>query len=218
MNLQNILKILKTVFMFFLKSGKKLARSVTVPKTSKQVEDNQSSSGVPQSQPELQPSQESSSSTLHSSVKFPYQTDEGFKIDTQEWGCALVCIAKISYEEFGFNAATSEEIIQKIEAVKSLAMQAGYIDSELTILDYDKVFLLFGIIAVYTDKHEPVYMMCENKEREMLYMMYGEVGHFVVGTGMSAIAWDPYSEQGSRTAKNGNVINKRIFDIKGWVA
>ena len=218
MNSQDILKNLRKGFMFFWNLGKRLVQFITMLKQTKQLEGKPSCSGVPPSPQELQASQELSSLLKPSSVEFPYQTDPLFPEDVNKWGCALLCIAKIAYEELGFTPGSKEEIVKRVLAVRQVGIREGYLDEELTILDYNKVFLLFGLIVMYTDKHEPVYLMCDDKEREMLYMEFDGQGHFVCGDGRSQVKWDPYSKKGSRTAKYGRVVNKRIFEVKGWVA
>ena len=87
-----------------------------------------------------------------------------------------------------------------------------YADDAITsVSDYD-------VVAVYTDTHEPVYRQCEANERELLFIEYEGVFHFVCGDGKGQIKWDPYSAKGSKTARLGEVKSKRSFTIKGWIA
>ena len=201
-----ILQILEKVLVLLKKLLKK----------PKKIKEEVSQSTQQSYQASYLPSQSLSSLLKPLEVEFPYQTDERFSEDINKWGCALLCIAKIAWNERGFKANSTEEIIDVIMKAKQVGINVGYLDEELTILDYNKVFLLFGLIVMYTDSHEPVYVICGSNEREMLYMEYLNVGHFVVGDGLSKVVWDPYSKEGSKTAKYGRVVSKRIFEIKGW--
>jgi hypothetical protein len=48
-------------------------------------------------------------------------------------------------------------------------------------------------------------------------MRYEDAEHFVVEKGHNEVGWDPWSAKGSRTGRNGHVVDKRVFKIVGKV-
>ena len=148
--------------------------------------------------------------------EFPYQYDSSFSKQYQESGCYAHCVAKIAYEEGGFQ---DSNIRTRINAVIEASLKANYITDKIYVLDPDKVFLLYGVIAKYGQKHEAPEYVCAPDEREILCFNRKteedkEIFHFVVGYPDGSI-WDPLKR--SRTVAEGFLASKRIFKILGRV-
>ena len=150
---------------------------------------------------------------------FPYQNDAGFPDEYNESGCYAHAIAKIAFDEEAF----SIDPVEMINSVLPLAQAEGVLDREYTVGDPDRLFCLFGLWTIYTDKWESMNRQCEVDEREAVRFYYAdekEKGakadkfHFVVGDGFGKCAWDPW-HGGSKAVRVGRAIDKRVFKIIG---
>lgn len=118
----------------------------------------------------------------------------------------------MAWEEGGFKSFDLRKSISKAAAI---CREADYMNSRFKVLAPEAVFLAFGLIVLYTDRWEPPDRLRQAGERAVLRMRYEETEHFVVEGGHNMVGWDPWSDEGSRTGKNGYVVDKRIFKVLG---
>lgn len=208
------LKSLSAGFMSLLiRELRRVLHESGLTKEEKQKE-KLSSSTLQPSQPLPQDSrpQSSYSKPLSSDLEFPRQTDNYFNNVIRKYGCYVLSIAKIAYDEKAFCEDNVRcRIATNIEIGKAL----GYLTANLRVLDPVKMFVLFGLLVKYNDRHDPPHEMCRPEQREILYFENGNMGHFVVGNGMGDVAWDPWLN--SNTVQYGKLVSKRIFTVIGKV-
>lgn len=142
-----------------------------------------------------------------SSEAFPYQTDSYFSWKHNKWGCYFQGIARIAWDEGGFDGHL-RRIIKKTAkyCVREGCMLPDYFVQKPTC-----IFEAFGLRVIFLGWKGPEYV-CEPNERELLRMEW-EGEHFVVGDGASGVAWDPWPN--SQTVAHGRVVDKRVFRVLG---
>jgi len=150
------------------------------------------------------------------------QTDRHFSPIIQDFGCFLMCILYIIEVYFLKREMTQIEI----QDIYTQGISSGFIDPEewyddrtvdgcyirkrlemaQLVLDY---FKLPFIVTKFSEESE-AQPDCFN----ILYLVRNEtIHHFVVGTDMGHIEWDPWGG-GSRCAKEGSVESYRCLCIK----
>lgn len=101
--------------------------------------------------------------------------------------------------------------IDPIEAYE-LAVSKAVMREDCFILDAGAILELF-LVGEWDVRHERADYKTGPSELEILKFELGDKGHFVVGDGRGAVAWDPYGM--SRTVKSGTLASKRIARRRG---
>lgn len=103
---------------------------------------------------------------------------------------------------------------ERIDAVEQflLALAQGFVKQDCFVVDPGAILSeLTGVR--WGMKKETAEYLPGSAELEILRFERQDVGvlvgHFVVGDGKGAVAWDPYGD--SRTVREGKLISKRIF-------
>ena len=125
-----------------------------------------------------------------------------------EWGCYFCSILRLD-EDLTGQTWTAREVLK----LWSKNCAEGDIDYEATVLDPQGLCDDLKAGLKFLGKFGPDYLP-RPCEREILLLEHpvSKYKHFVVGNGKGALAWDPYP--GSKTAREGRVIGKRIYKIK----
>jgi hypothetical protein len=102
---------------------------------------------------------------------------------------------------------------KKINNLYMYCLDCGWIDEDVYINDADGIFAELGLHTRFHDKHEDPWILCRDDEIEIMRYQLGHWKHFVVGDGHGHVAYDPMGV--SRAVKEGELRDKRIFDLVG---
>lgn len=135
-----------------------------------------------------------------------YQTDDSFIEEIQEYGCLFLSLAYYKTKTEGYEWSYKE-----LNALWTQAKNAGYINAKCEIVDYVNILRLFNIDLIYTNKHEPVKDIDEDRYFAITKWFNKNTYHFVVGS-KKPVEYDPYSAKGSKTVREGIPIDMRLFE------
>jgi len=132
-----------------------------------------------------------------------------------KWGCYFLSILRKAEEALG------RQLDPMVEYVN--ATGAGYVrEADSFVLDPARLLASFlggewrvlkagdGADSAGKPYDLPLAYVCDSREVEILRFEIPETeGHFVLGDGLGAIAWDSFGK--SITATRGKLVSKRIF-------
>ncbi len=137
------------------------------------------------------------------------QTDKVLNIESslpfKKYGCAFMDIAYLSNQ---ITKKTKDQY--DIIAIAQSAINQNYLGKDLTIIDWENVFLLFGVKVKYYG-HCDKKTNCKDNEIEILKLVKPNYSHFVCGDGSGNKTYDSLGIRPQ--SRKYKLENKRIFKI-----
>jgi hypothetical protein len=139
-----------------------------------------------------------------------YQTDPAFPPSIFHWGCYFMALNERLSTLFGLPFT-----VESVLGILGYASGAKLIDSEVTLLDPQALADYVEPNRVhFKGKFEAGYPTAADEFEIVCYHKDGaSFNHFCSGNGKGIVIYDPWSEQGSDSVRNGSLIGKRIFKI-----
>lgn len=139
-----------------------------------------------------------------------YQTDPEFPAAIYHWGCYFMALQERMSTLFGLEF-THQSVLDNYDYARG----EGLLDDEVTLLDPQALceYIEPGRVK-FRGKFSPSYYAAENEFEVVCYHKDGaSFNHFCSGNGKGIVLYDPWSESGSDSVRNGVLIGKRIYQI-----
>ena len=145
-----------------------------------------------------------------------YQVTKGLHPDLQEWGCYFLAILKV-FEKITKVALT----VEQINTIYKTCRKMGYVGPEALIIS-NAIKGMAQIASGVTKKHAYMKRTRQDGKYHFIIAMFQRktsagkvVTHFILVDDKDKILYDPWSAGGSRTARDGKLINRRyIYGVK----
>jgi hypothetical protein len=140
-----------------------------------------------------------------------YQTDRNFPLSIQKWGCYFLSL--IERLTTHFDLPFTHDIVL---SAFNYAQDEGYIDEEVTLIYLQALcdYMVGSGRVTFYGKYVPSYWCLDNEFEIVVYHKDGaSFSHYCSGNGRGIVLYDPFSENGSDSVRNGQLIGKRIYKI-----
>jgi hypothetical protein len=143
--------------------------------------------------------------------KLIYQTDSEFPSSINHFGCYFMSLLERMTTHYDLSFTHDVAL-----SIFNYGQDKGYIDEEVTLIDPQDLcdhVIGTGKIRFY-GKYTPTY---ETQDNELEILCWHKSGasfnHFCSGNGKGVVFYDPWSETGSDSVRNGQLIGKRIYRV-----